>query len=326
MQARPPHGQDMAAWKVKSLSRVLLFTTPWTVAFQVPLSMGFSRQESGVGCHFLLQEVFPTQGLIPGLPHCRQMLYRPSHQGSRQPGNYWINAHFPSLLLMTLLSSSSVRLAWAWERPNRLDIRWGVQNMDREDLLNEALEKEMATHPSFLAWKIPWTEEPGRLYSTESLSTHWMKNSIAYNITSILIFTLDSNCMINIEYWGLTKSCFRALWRIYSCLARCVMWVYLSSLGDSGCCFEESNCWRCQLENAHESCKLSFIFRVKWGDDRETAFQIALRNCSKEVVGKLSIYVILVKVEYMHSSIYFLQKVFASHKEQLSPWRILVPF
>ena len=35
--------------------------------------------------------------------------------------------------------------------------------MDREDLLNEALEKEMATHPSFLAWKIPWTEEPGRL-------------------------------------------------------------------------------------------------------------------------------------------------------------------
>ena len=27
------------------------------------------------------------------------------------------------------------------------------------------LEKEMATHPSILAWKIPWTEEPGSLYS-----------------------------------------------------------------------------------------------------------------------------------------------------------------
>ena len=40
--------------------------------------------------------------------------------------------------------------------------------MDRGDLLNEALEKEMATHPSFLAWKIPWTEEPGRLPSTGS--------------------------------------------------------------------------------------------------------------------------------------------------------------
>ena len=33
-----------------------------------------------------------------------------------------------------------------------------VQSLGREDLL----EKEMATHSSILAWKIPWTEEPGR--------------------------------------------------------------------------------------------------------------------------------------------------------------------
>ena len=37
---------------------------------------------------------------------------------------------------------------------------------------------------------------------------------------------------------------------------------------------------------------------------RETAFQIALRSCSKEVGGKVSIYVILVKGEYMQSNIY----------------------
>ena len=35
-----------------------------------------------MGCHFLLQGIFPTQALNPGLPHCRQMLYRLSHQGS----------------------------------------------------------------------------------------------------------------------------------------------------------------------------------------------------------------------------------------------------
>ena len=29
----------------------------------------------------------------------------------------------------------------------------------------DPLEKEMATHSSILAWRIPWTEEPGRLYS-----------------------------------------------------------------------------------------------------------------------------------------------------------------
>ena len=36
------------------LSRVLLFVTPWTVALQAPLSMGFTGQNTGVGCHFLL--------------------------------------------------------------------------------------------------------------------------------------------------------------------------------------------------------------------------------------------------------------------------------
>ena len=42
----------------------------------------FLGKSIGVGCHFLLQEIFPTQGSNPGLPHCRQMLYCLSHQGS----------------------------------------------------------------------------------------------------------------------------------------------------------------------------------------------------------------------------------------------------
>ena len=42
---------------------VRLFATLWTVARQAPLSMGFSRQDTRVGCHFLLQGIFPTQGL-----------------------------------------------------------------------------------------------------------------------------------------------------------------------------------------------------------------------------------------------------------------------
>ena len=39
-------------------------------------------KSTGVGCHFLLQEIFPTQALNPGLPHCRQTLYHLSHKGS----------------------------------------------------------------------------------------------------------------------------------------------------------------------------------------------------------------------------------------------------
>ena len=48
----------------------------------------------------------------------------------------------------------------------RLPATWEtrVRSLGRED----PLEKEMATHSSTLAWKIPWTEEPGRLQSMGS--------------------------------------------------------------------------------------------------------------------------------------------------------------
>jgi len=42
---------------------------------------GFPGKNTGVGCHFLLQGIFPTQGSNPGLPQCKQMLYPLSHQG-----------------------------------------------------------------------------------------------------------------------------------------------------------------------------------------------------------------------------------------------------
>ena len=85
------------AWKwkvkVKSLNRVRLLATPWTVAYQAPPSMGLSRQEywsgvplpsphilfTGVCCHPLLQGIFPTQGWNLGFLHCRQLLYPLSH-------------------------------------------------------------------------------------------------------------------------------------------------------------------------------------------------------------------------------------------------------
>ena len=46
----------------QSLSRALVFVALWTVACQAPLSTGLPRQENWMGCHFLLQGIFPTQG------------------------------------------------------------------------------------------------------------------------------------------------------------------------------------------------------------------------------------------------------------------------
>ena len=57
------------------LSCVQLFATPWTVFHQAPLSMGLSRQEYWCGLPFPSPGIFPTQGLNPGLPHFRQILY-----------------------------------------------------------------------------------------------------------------------------------------------------------------------------------------------------------------------------------------------------------
>ena len=50
--------------------------TPWTVAHQAPLSIGFPGKNTGVGCQLLVQGIFPTQGSNLCLPHCRRILYR----------------------------------------------------------------------------------------------------------------------------------------------------------------------------------------------------------------------------------------------------------
>ena len=57
--------------KVKSLSHVRLFATPWTVAYQGPLSMGFSRQEHWSGLPFPSPGDLPNPGIEPGSPSLR---------------------------------------------------------------------------------------------------------------------------------------------------------------------------------------------------------------------------------------------------------------
>ena len=54
--------------KAKSLSRVRLFSTPWTVAYQAPWSMGFSRQEYWSGLPFPSPGDLPNPGIEPGSP------------------------------------------------------------------------------------------------------------------------------------------------------------------------------------------------------------------------------------------------------------------
>ena len=54
--------------EVKSLSCVRLFATPWTVAYQAPPTMGFSRQECWSGMPFPSPGDLPDPGIEPGSP------------------------------------------------------------------------------------------------------------------------------------------------------------------------------------------------------------------------------------------------------------------
>ena len=64
-------------WKWNLLSRVPLFVAPWIYS-----PWNSPGQNTRVGSHSLLQVFFPTQGMNPGLPHCRQILYQLSHHGN----------------------------------------------------------------------------------------------------------------------------------------------------------------------------------------------------------------------------------------------------
>ena len=54
--------------KVKSLSRIRLFATPWTAVRQAPPSMGFPRQEYRSGLPFSSPGDLPDPGIEPGSP------------------------------------------------------------------------------------------------------------------------------------------------------------------------------------------------------------------------------------------------------------------
>ena len=72
--------------KVKSFSRVLLFATPCTVAYQAPLSMGFSRQEYWSGLPFPSPGDLPNPGIEPRSP-----ALEPDALTSEPPGKHeWI--------------------------------------------------------------------------------------------------------------------------------------------------------------------------------------------------------------------------------------------
>ena len=76
----------------------------------------------------------------------------------------------------------------------------GVQPQGRED----PLEEGMATHPSILTWRIPWTEEPGGLQSVESQESGHDWSDLAHMQISLACEMIEGEV---VRVWFLYVSC-----------------------------------------------------------------------------------------------------------------------
>ena len=71
--------------KLESVSRSVVPESLWPHGLQPSRLLcpwDFPGKDTGVGCHFFLQGIFPIQGSNLGLLHCRQILYQLSYKGS----------------------------------------------------------------------------------------------------------------------------------------------------------------------------------------------------------------------------------------------------
>ena len=75
---------DRGAWRatVHGVAKSRTRLSDFTFTFKLYSPWNSLGQNAGVGSRLLLQGIFPIQGLNPGLPHCRKILYQLSHQGS----------------------------------------------------------------------------------------------------------------------------------------------------------------------------------------------------------------------------------------------------
>ena len=139
--------------KVKSLSHIRLFATPWTVAYQAPPSMGFSRQECWSGLPFPSPGDLSTQELNPGLLHCRQTLYCLSHHCEVMMSQSLSRVHL-FVALWTVIHQAPLSMGFSGQE------HWsGLPFPSLEDLPNPGIEPRS---PTLQVDSLP-SEPPGSL-------------------------------------------------------------------------------------------------------------------------------------------------------------------
>ena len=91
------------------------FATPWTVAHQAPLSMGFPGKNTGLGCHFLQQGIFLIQGLNLHLLLWQADSLPLSHQGSPNAECITQNAGLDESQVEIKTAKKSINFRYAYD-------------------------------------------------------------------------------------------------------------------------------------------------------------------------------------------------------------------
>ena len=153
----------MGACVLSHFSHIWIFAIPWTVTHQAPLSMGFSRQNIGEGCHALLQGIFlnPKSNLLllfhlhwqvgslplapprkPGrqnnTPHQDAQFLIPKSYGYASSDNkenlqMWLRILKWKVILYYLSGSNIIRSVYMWQKESRIWEVWWCNIADFED-------------------------------------------------------------------------------------------------------------------------------------------------------------------------------------------------
>ena len=159
----------------------------------------------------------PTPVLLPGRSHERRSLVGCSPWGSEESDmTEWLHFHFSLLciregngnpLQCSCLKNpeDGVTQSWTW-------LKWLSSSSSGSS--QASLEKEVATHTSILAWRIPWTEKPGGLQSTGSqrVGHDWATNTHR----NLLKYCYAVFCIIiNDRAYQLISLHLRTLWYMF---------------------------------------------------------------------------------------------------------------
>ena len=165
----------MVLWK--SLSCVQLFATPWTRQ-----SMEFSRQEYWSGLPLPSPGDLPNPGIKPRSPALLEGSLPAEPPGkpknTRVGGLSLLQQIFPAQEShWGLLHCSQEQFFTSWDTREPPCQCEGHKSCKFDPWVRKnLLEEEMATYSSILAWKIPWTEEPGSLSPWGQENQTWLSD------------------------------------------------------------------------------------------------------------------------------------------------------